>query len=303
MAQQPYSLHPYQSFRWQTDYANHPYTYAVNNPVNYTDPSGLCVPYVEVGCVPFWETDEGLNWDDAADYVQTAVVDPLTGFVKPTWDVITDAPGARDTVRQGLSQLGSHPIDSAGVIVKGFAAPFDDMYHGIVNRDPDQVGRGLTGFVMLLGGARLARNPSIGLRNPLGGRITVGGQVVMDCVKSAQIVASMKSLPVSPAGSLGRFIGRPGAFNPMWKRFGRTDVPAHLAVKSINGTIIDRTIFKNIKDYGPVPTKLARYQRFDTFTPRVYNQLLDAFYDAWTTKQIPSRPPTPGELMDWGSGQ
>lgn len=256
-----------------------------------------------MGCVPFWETDEGLNWDDAEEYFQTAVLEPLTGLVKPTWDVITDAPGARNTVRQGLSQLYNHPIDSTGIIIKGYATPFGDIYNGIVNRDMDLVGRGLSGFVMLLGGARLARNPSIGLRNPLGGRIAVGGQAFMDCVESAQIVASMKSLPVSPAGVLGRFMGRPGVFNPMWKRFGRTDVPTHAAVKTISGAIIDRTIFKNIKDYGTVPNKLAQYQRFDTFTPRVYNQLLDAFYDAWKAKQVPSRPPTPGEFMDWGSGQ
>jgi hypothetical protein len=47
-AAQPYSQHPYQSFRWQTSEgantdasAHHLYAYALNNPVLYTDPSGL----------------------------------------------------------------------------------------------------------------------------------------------------------------------------------------------------------------------------------------------------------------------
>jgi len=46
---QPYSLHPYESFRWQTSagddtvpYSLHPYAYVLSNPVNLIDPAGTC---------------------------------------------------------------------------------------------------------------------------------------------------------------------------------------------------------------------------------------------------------------------
>jgi hypothetical protein len=50
-----------------------------------------------------------------------------------------------------------HPVPSAQVIGTGIVAPFTDIYTGIICRDPIQLGRGLTGFELMLAGARLAR--------------------------------------------------------------------------------------------------------------------------------------------------
>ena len=54
--ERPYSLQPYQSFRWQTreslneiPYSHHLYQYAYSNPVLNTDPSGMVVPVCPIG--------------------------------------------------------------------------------------------------------------------------------------------------------------------------------------------------------------------------------------------------------------
>jgi hypothetical protein len=42
--------------------------------------------------------------------------------------------------------------------------PFTDIYEGITCRDMDQLGRGLTGYAMILGGARLTRGRAAPIR-------------------------------------------------------------------------------------------------------------------------------------------
>ncbi|NJO07656.1 MAG: hypothetical protein HC876_20245 [Chloroflexaceae bacterium] len=134
-------------------YSQHPYQYAYSNPGLWTDPSGMCVPFVEKDCLPVWEIDQGLNWQDGRDYVEVAIVEPVLGVVT-TAEVVIDDPGI---ILRGAKHLVTNPIDSSLVIGQTAVTPFTDIYEGVTCGDPNQLGRGLTGFGMLLGGARLAR--------------------------------------------------------------------------------------------------------------------------------------------------
>ena len=103
----PYSLHPYQSFRWQTRenfFRNpaslHPYSYVHNNPVNWTDPTGKCIPWIDPDCQPIWETGRGPNWQDGGAYAWDVfqgigspgawIADQFTGA--NTWECIWSEP-------------------------------------------------------------------------------------------------------------------------------------------------------------------------------------------------------------------
>jgi RHS repeat-associated protein len=47
----------------------HPYAYTHNNPVNATDPSGKCIPWIDPTCRPFWESGVTYTgWEDFQDY-------------------------------------------------------------------------------------------------------------------------------------------------------------------------------------------------------------------------------------------
>jgi hypothetical protein len=87
----------------------------------------------------------------------------------------------------------------------------------------------------------------------------------------------------------------------MLERFG-INAPRHAAVQNMNGTITDPTIFDNIQGYGSIPKNLARYQKYDTFTPSVYSRLLDAFYENWKQNSTSQgfTPARPDQIMDWG---
>jgi hypothetical protein len=111
-------LHPPFTFHWPTSenfYENpqslHPYTYVHNNPVNWTDPTGRCIPWLDPNCRPFWE--EGFGWEDFQQY-SAGVVEGLGGigetvvnlFKEETWIdagrgldyLTTDFSGAMDVL-------------------------------------------------------------------------------------------------------------------------------------------------------------------------------------------------------------
>ena len=165
----PYSLHAYQSSRWQTretlfqhPAALHSYAYAHNNPTNWTDPTGMCVPWLDRDCRPVWELEQGLNWADGATYwtgVGETAVGAVVGPVQLVYGLITDPTMQADLVRGAQyvrDDWRGAAWDTAGIL----ATPFTDIYSGIVCGDSNQLGRGLTAYALMLGGARWARQPT-----------------------------------------------------------------------------------------------------------------------------------------------
>jgi hypothetical protein len=134
----------------------------------------------------------------------------------------------------------------------------------------------------------------------MGGRVTVVGQVADDCFRASMEIASNRKLPTTPRGFFGRFIGRRGIFDPMRERFGLQS-PRHASVYNWEGTITDPTIFNNIEGYGSVPKRLERYRTFDTFTPIIYNQLLDAFFQNWKKSSSSQgwKAASPNQIINW----
>ncbi len=162
--QQPYSLHPYQ--------------YAYSNPVLWTDPSGRCIPGFDTDCqfdlnIPSLENLCVSSWvpligqEDCkpignVDDFRETIIDPLVGAVKPTYDFVTNQPGAHETVGNGLEYIVQHPINSGIEVTKGLITPFVNIYQGLTCSDSKQLAHGLIGFGFLLGSARLIRNtPSV----------------------------------------------------------------------------------------------------------------------------------------------
>jgi hypothetical protein len=281
-------------------YSLHAYQYGYSNPVMWTDPSGECVPYVEEGCVWIWKVNQDFTWynptsynlADGQAYFEFAVIDPALGIVTPTWNVLTDAPGAREQLVRGAEYLVTHPVDSTVIVGQGLVSPFWDIYEGITCRNPDQLGRGLTGFVVYLAGARLARGPAVkqpGIRGiPLRGvQRTAGGQTFCKyCHEAAPEIAQARGLRTTFPDS-----GTPGIFNPLYKRYGSQAPTNHYAVRNLDGTITDTTILRNIAESSRgaanidgVPAHLQKLSQYDTFTPSTYNYLLDEWYHVMTGK-------------------
>ena len=111
---------------WATrPYSLHAYQYAYSDPVRWTDPSGRCVPYIEAGCVPFWEADTYTGWKDfraySADVVQgmglpgAMAVDLVTG-VTP----LEDTHGSQQIMQ--TAGVGTYLGGVASVLVPTSAA-------------------------------------------------------------------------------------------------------------------------------------------------------------------------------------
>jgi hypothetical protein len=145
-------------------YSLHSYAYGYSNPVGNTDPSGQCVPGFDQGCEFIgWENlrNGNLNWSDGRAYsamvgetAYNSVVDPFALL----YDVATH-PAAGAMVVRGAQVLRDEPLGSAAFIGRVGITPFTDIYEGITCGNSTQLGRGLTSYAFLLGGARLARKP------------------------------------------------------------------------------------------------------------------------------------------------
>jgi hypothetical protein len=113
-------------------------------------------------------------------------------------------------------------------------------------------------------------------------RATAGGQEFCRlCQEAAPAIAETRGLPTdfSP--------GKPGLFNPMYRKYGPNS-PQHFAVLNPDGTVTDTTILRNIAETltgentaAAVPSHLRRFLGKDTFTPKMYDYLLDEFYQVW----------------------
>jgi hypothetical protein len=160
----------------------HPYAYTHNNPVNWTDPSGKCIPGLSPDCTPVWEIGQGLNWQDFGSYwsdIGTTIKDTVVGTAQMLYDVATREE-ARAQVARGAYHMYYHPRSAAGMVLEAAATPFTDIYQGIVCGDANQLGRGLTGFGFMLGGARLARVSRSPIHSTSVSIQRVGGQAALE---------------------------------------------------------------------------------------------------------------------------
>ena len=130
----------------------------------------MCVPWLDRDCRPVWDTGQGLNWDDGATYwtgVGATAIGAVTGPVQLLYGLATDEATRADLVRGAQyvrDDWRGAAWDTGGIL----ATPFTDMYSGIVCGDSNQLGRGLTAYALMLGGARLGRRSGLDL--PRGAR-------------------------------------------------------------------------------------------------------------------------------------
>jgi len=101
------------------------------------------------------------------DDFRETLVDPVVQTFKPTYDVVTNQPDAREQVRRGWEYTKQHPEAFAGEVAKGFIAPYQSIYNGIVCQDSKQLGQGLVGFELMLATARLTRASGAAPENTL----------------------------------------------------------------------------------------------------------------------------------------
>jgi hypothetical protein len=86
----------------------------------WTDPSGKCVPWIDPTCAPFWETDQGPNWQDGAEWfvgVGEAVVAPVVTAYSLT------QPATWETAGRGAQYLWNDPQGAAGDLREEFVDP------------------------------------------------------------------------------------------------------------------------------------------------------------------------------------
>ncbi|MFL5802668.1 MAG: hypothetical protein ACJ8CR_13115 [Roseiflexaceae bacterium] len=179
------------------------------------------------------------------------------------------------------------------VFVQGIVSPFEDIYEGITQRNSTKLGRGLIGFEVILGSARLMRYVR---------EFPVRNQVPWDCFQAAKRIASARWLPRRPGGISRILPNRPGIYDPMLEKYG-LDSPRHAAVRNINGTTTDPSVLDNIRYYfpnGQIPADLLRYKPYNTFNPAIYDYLLTRFYEAWRSS-FPgqAKPANPEQIPNW----
>ena len=142
----------------------HRYLYTEGNPVNWNDPSGMCVAGFDRNCEAIsWEDFWAgrWNWDDGQTYwsgVEQTAYDMTIGNVELLYNAATN----KDTQAQmgrGWQAL-RHDFGGSGVIVGDAAlTPFKAIAHGLVCRDSNQLGRGLTATFFILRGMRKSAKP------------------------------------------------------------------------------------------------------------------------------------------------
>jgi hypothetical protein len=60
---------------------------------------------------------------------------------------------------------------------------------------------------------------------------------------------------------------------------GLPGVKPHVAVRLPDGRIFDETIIDNIRvnNRGVIPKSIQKYERYDTFPPEIYDELIDVY--------------------------
>lgn len=120
-------------------------------------------PWLDANCeVLSWDKIRAgnLNWTDAHRYwsdVGQTVYGAVAGPAELLYGVAT-SDAARTQVHRGWDVLWNDPTNSARTVAKATLTPFTDIYNGLVCGESNQLGRGLTGYALILEGARLGRN-------------------------------------------------------------------------------------------------------------------------------------------------
>ena len=229
----------------------------------------MCVPGLDRNCRPFWDVGQGPNWADSATYwngVAETAISVVTGPVQLMYGLVTDA-DTRAALQRGAQYAWNKPGNAAWDAAALLATPFTDIYQGIVCGDSNQLGRGLTGYTLLLGGGRLWSSLRVGR----GSRLTA--EYAEDWWTSHKAVilneSNLRQLdPNTCVGTCARMIGLSNDVAEVLENTARSNIPRGLTMSEASDILtshgIEHTMYidEAMVDAMPIMQRALRQGRY-----------------------------------------